>query len=181
MYDKIKEEANIPLGKIDNNEHEDGGINFYISYIGPLGGLGNNKSVKVDISRSETLEFEPIIKDVIINYTDLEDYKLLCYALEELLVEKLRCVMQRMQPRDFYDIWYLLEIEEMEINFFEKEFIKKCQSKDLDPTEFHEKLNKKLPQYRARWQKSMSDQIKNLPEFDDVNREVSRHLKDWMN
>lgn len=31
----IKEEANIPLEIIDNNEHEDGGINFYISYIGP--------------------------------------------------------------------------------------------------------------------------------------------------
>ncbi len=35
------------------HEHEDGGINFYISYTDPLGGQGNNKRVKVDISRSE--------------------------------------------------------------------------------------------------------------------------------
>ena len=45
VFEYIKEEANIPLEIIDNNEHQDGGINFYISYIGPLGGLGANKKV----------------------------------------------------------------------------------------------------------------------------------------
>lgn len=181
VFDTIKEEANIPLEKIDDGEHEDGGINFHISYIGPLGGFGNNKSVKVDISRSETLVFEPVIRDAIINYSDLEEYKLLCYPLDELLVEKLRCVMQRMQPRDYYDIWYLLEIEEMSIDFYEAEFRVKCESKGLDPNEFHQKLERKLPQYKARWERSMNDQIKELPEFDDVQREVNRHIRNWMN
>jgi predicted nucleotidyltransferase component of viral defense system len=67
VFEFIKEEANIPLEIIDNNEHEDGGINFYISYIGPLGGQGNNKRVKVDISRSESLVFEPVMKDVFVD------------------------------------------------------------------------------------------------------------------
>ncbi|MCD4664292.1 MAG: nucleotidyl transferase AbiEii/AbiGii toxin family protein, partial [Bacteroidales bacterium] len=88
VFEFIREEANIALEIIDNNEHEDGGINFYISYIGPLGGLGANKRVKVDISRSEHLESEPIIKDVILVYSDHEEHKLLCYSLEEMLVEK---------------------------------------------------------------------------------------------
>ena len=100
----IKEEANIPLEIIYNNEHEDGGINFYISYIGPLGGQGNNKRVKIDISRSEQLVFEPVIKDVFIDYSDMKEHQLLCYPLEEVLVEKMRTIMQRMQARDFYDI-----------------------------------------------------------------------------
>ncbi len=107
-FEYIRDEANIPLDIIDNNEHEDGGINFYISYVGPLGGQGNNKRVKVDISRSEKLEFEPVLKPTFIDYTDLEEYDLLCYPLEEVLIEKLRSVMQRMAARDFYDIWYLL-------------------------------------------------------------------------
>ncbi|HRH40296.1 MAG TPA: nucleotidyl transferase AbiEii/AbiGii toxin family protein, partial [Pyrinomonadaceae bacterium] len=38
VFEFIKEEANIPLEILDNNEYEDGGINFYISYTGPLGG-----------------------------------------------------------------------------------------------------------------------------------------------
>jgi uncharacterized protein len=69
IFEFIKEEANIPLDIIDNNDHEDGGINFYISYIGPLGGQGNNKKVKIDISRSEKLVFEPEMYNVFIDYS----------------------------------------------------------------------------------------------------------------
>ena len=180
-FEFVKEEANIPLAIIDDNEHEDGGINFYISYVGPLGGFGNNKKVKVDISRSEKLEFQPVTKQAVIEYSDEEEFSLLCYSLEELLVEKLRCVMQRMQPRDYYDIWYLLEVHGMNVEFFTSEFINKCESKELESADFHKKLQQKLPQYKARWQKSMSDQIKNLPDFDQVQREVSRNIKNFMN
>ena len=173
VFEFIKDEANIPLDIIDNNEHEDGGINFYISYIGPLGGQGNNKRVKVDISRSEQLVFEPVMNDVIIGYTDLEEHQLLCYPLEEVLVEK----MQRMQARDFYDIWYLLEEHKMDADFYISEFEAKCKSKDLQHTDFPKKLDERLPQYKGRWKSSMSEQIKDLPDFDQVEREVKKHIK----
>ncbi|MCO6495980.1 MAG: nucleotidyl transferase AbiEii/AbiGii toxin family protein [Bacteroidetes bacterium] len=177
IFEFIKDEANIPLEIIDNNEHEDGGINFYISYTGPLGGQGNNKKVKMDISRSEQLVFEPIMNDVFIGYSDLEEHQLLCYSLEEMLVEKMRSIMQRMQARDFYDIWYLLEEHGMDAGFYVSEFEAKCNSKGLVHTDFREKLDERLPQYKGRWKSSMSEQIKNLPDFDQVEREVLRHLK----
>ena len=177
VFEFIKDEANIPLDIIDNKQHEDGGINFYISYIGPLGGQGNNKRVKIDISRSEQLVFEPVMNDVIIGYTDLEEHQLLCYPLEEVLVEKMRSVMQRMQARDFYDIWYLLEEHKMDADFYISEFEAKCKSKDLQHTDFPKKLDERLPQYKGRWKSSMSEQIKDLPDFDQVEREVKKHLK----
>ncbi len=172
-----KEEANIPLAIIDNNEHEDGGINFYISYTGPLGGMGSNKKVKVDISRSEQLEYAPVMKDVIVGYSDIEEHQLLCYPLEEVLVEKMRTVMQRMQARDFYDIWFLLEQHGMDAAFHMKEFEKKCASKNLNHVDFPKKLAERLPQYKGRWKNSMNEQIKDLPDFEQVEREVQRHLK----
>jgi predicted nucleotidyltransferase component of viral defense system len=177
VFEYVKEEANIPLAIIDNNEHEDGGINFYISYTGPLGGQGNNKRVKVDISRSEQLEYKPVMMPVIIGYSDLEAHELLCYPLEEVLVEKMRTVMQRMQARDFYDIWFLLEQHDMDAAFHMKEFEKKCASKNLKHSDFPKKLAERLPQYKGRWKSSMSEQIKDLPDFDQVEREVQRHLK----
>jgi len=176
-FEYVKDEANISLEIIDNNEHDDGGINFYISYVGPLGGQGNNKKVKVDISRSEKLEFEPVVKSAFISYSDLEEHALLCYPLEEVLIEKLRSVMQRMQARDFYDIWYLLEQHGMEADFYLDEFSRKCASKGLNPANFQKKLAERLPQYKGRWQSSMSEQIQNLPGFDKVEREVQRQLK----
>jgi uncharacterized protein len=177
VFEYIRDEANIPLEIIDNNEHEDGGINFYINYVGPLGGLGANKRVKVDISRSETLVFNPVMLDVFLGYSDQEPHQLLCYPLEEVLVEKMRSVMQRMQARDFYDIWYLLEIHNMEVGFYTTEFVSKCESKVINPTDFHSKLEQRLPQYKGRWQSSLTDQIQSLPDFDQVLREVMRHLK----
>ena len=183
VFEFIKEEANIPLDIIDPDsnwgwhEHKDGGINFYISYIGPLGGQGNNKRIKIDISRSEQLVFNPEMNDVFIGYSDLEGHKLLCYPLEEILVEKMRSVMQRMQARDFYDIWYLLEVHNMDAAFYVSEFKAKCKSKDLLHTDFLKKLDERLPQYKGRWKSSMSEQIKDLPDFDKVEREVQRHLK----
>ncbi|MEN9394552.1 MAG: hypothetical protein RL362_773, partial [Bacteroidota bacterium] len=177
LFEFIKDEANIPLDIIDNNEHEDGGVNFYISFIGPLGGQGTNKKVKVDISRSEQLIFPPTMNAVFISYSDLEEYQLLCYPLEEILVEKMRSVMQRMQARDFYDIWYLLEEHAMQADFYLSEFEAKCKCKDLMHTDFLKKLDERLPQYKGRWKSSMSEQIKNLPDFNQVEREVQRHFK----
>lgn len=179
IFEYIGEEANLQLEIIDNNEHHDGGINFYISYVGPLGGQGNNKKVKVDISRNEKMAFAPISQSAIISYSDQQGYQLLCYPLQEVLVEKLRSIMQRMQPRDFYDIWYLLEIHGMDDGFYVQEFREKCENKQIDPTDFRKKLAQRLPQYKGRWQRSMSDQIRDLPDFEQVEREVMRHLKNF--
>lgn len=176
-FEYVKEEANIPLVIIDDNEHEDGGINFYIGYVGPLGGQGSNKKIKVDISRTETLEFELVNKTVFIEYSDLEEHQLLCYSLEEVLVEKMRTVMQRMQARDFYDLWYLLETNSIDVDFYVNEFKNKCVSKGLNPADFHKKLVERLPQYKGRWKSSLSEQIKDLPNYEQVERETLRHFK----
>jgi len=176
-FEYIKEEANIPLEIIDNNEHEDGGINFYIAYVGPLGGQGSNKKIKVDISRIEILQFQTLNKPVHIEYSDLEEHQLLCYSLEEVLIEKMRSVMQRMQARDFYDLWYLLEINDMDVDFYLDEFKNKCANKGLNHADFHKKLEERLPQYKGRWSSSLSEQIKDLPNYEQVERETLRHLK----
>jgi predicted nucleotidyltransferase component of viral defense system len=177
IFEYIKEEANIPLEIIDNNEHEDGGINFYISYTGPLGGQGSNKRVKVDISKSEKLEFEPILKPAFIAYSDIEEHQLLAYRLEEVLVEKMRSVMQRMQARDFYDIWWLLEELQMEVEYYLPEFAGKCAAKNLNPADFPNKLSERMPSYKGRWQSSLKEQIQDLPNFEKAEREVNRRLR----
>jgi len=173
----VRKEANILLEIIDHTKHEDGGINFYISYIGPLGGLGVNKKIKVDISRSEQLMFVSKERRVFLGYSDQKEHQLLCSPLEEILVEKLRAVMQRMQVRDFYDIWYLLEMHGMNVELYLNAFRVKCKSKEIDPADFHNKLEQRMPQYRGRWKTSMAGQIQDLPDFDKMAREIRRQLK----
>ncbi len=72
---------------------------------------------------------------------------------------------------------YLLEIHEMDIHFYLKEFEIKCKCKNIIHSDFYKKLTERLPQYKSRWKSSMSEQIKELPDFDQVEREVQRHVK----
>ena len=131
---------------------------------------------KVDISRVEKMEFKSQKKVAFKIYSDIDEYQLLCYTLEEVLIEKMRSVIQRMQARDLYDIWYLLEEHGLDVDFYLNEFKNKCISKGLDPSSFPTKFLERIPQYRGRWQVSMKDQIKELPGFEKVEREVQRHL-----
>ncbi len=177
IFKFIKEKANIPLNILESNEHEDGGLYFFIGYIGPLGGQGTNKKIKIDIARNEKLEFKTVKNTTLRSYSDIDDYSMSCYTLEEILVEKMRSVIQRMIARDFYDIWYLFEEEGLDANNYIVEFKNKCNSKGLDALKFKGKLAERILQYQGQWKSSLRDQIKDLPDFEKVERDVQRHIK----
>lgn len=177
IFDWVKEEANIAFQLAEDSEHESGSINFYISYAGPLGGVGANKKVKVDITRKEILEFEPLLKPVFIHYSDLEAFDILSYSLEEVLIEKMCALMGRTQPRDLYDLWYLLEYDKMDITYSWPEFERKAKNKGHAPEAFKEKVQAKMNTFKGRWQGSLASQIKDLPEFDLVVRELNKHFR----
>jgi len=82
-----------------------------------------------------------------------------------------------MQARDFYDIWYLLEKHGIDVDFLINEFSNKCTNKGLSADDFHSKLEERMPQYKSRWETTLSEQIHDLPDFEQVEREVTRHLK----
>jgi len=47
----------------------------------------------------------------------------------------------------------------------------------LQAADFSKKLSERVPQYKGRWKNSLAEQIKDLPAFEQVEREVQRHLK----
>ncbi len=62
-----------------------------------------------------------------------------------------------MQVIDFYYIWYLLEVEGMDINFYSNEFKTKCEYKGLQAADFSKKQIERLLQYKGRWQSSLRE------------------------
>lgn len=177
VFEYVKDEANIPLAMEDFGIHESGNINFYISYTGPLGGYGTNKKVKVDISKTELLMYNLVSRKMFNAYSDLEDCTINCYSLDEVMTEKMRSLLSRTQPRDYYDLWYLSEMEGMEMADHILEFEKKSKHKGLIPDSLEEKIESKIKVFKSRWETSMKDQIANLPPFDTVHRELSRHFR----
>jgi predicted nucleotidyltransferase component of viral defense system len=174
-FDFVKEEANIDLSIAEFGEHETGNINFFINYNGALGGTG--KRVKVDISKNELLQFDLEIKPLFSNYSDHIDSCVKCYSLSEVITEKLRSLLSRQQPRDFYDLWYLSEVEGMDMDDCIAEFEVKVRHKGLNPESLESRIEKVLPTFKSRWESSIKEQIKDLPPFEQVARELGRHFR----
>jgi predicted nucleotidyltransferase component of viral defense system len=171
----VKEEANMSLNIAEFGEHETGNINFYITYDGSLGGTG--KKVKVDISKNELLQFPLETKPLFSTYSDHIESLIKCYSLPEVMTEKMRSLLSRQQPRDFYDLWYLSEYEGLEMNDYIAEYELKAKHKGLNPDGLESRIEKLLPVFKARWEGSMSAQIKELPPFEQVARELGRHFR----
>ncbi len=179
IYAFIAEEANIHLELKESETHESGSLVFYINYIGPLKGNLGSRDVKIDITRGEIIEFPAENRPIIRIYSDLpeESYHLQCYALPEVLIEKMAALMGRLEPRDLYDFWYLTENEDLDTNHYKSEFERKAKNKKHDPAKFQEKVLAKEKNLKQGWEKKLQNQIYDLPNFDDVFRKAKKHFK----
>lgn len=178
LIEWIKVEARITINLHDEVVHQTGNYNFYLGYTGPLGGIGTNKSLKVDIANDEILCNDPVEKIVNNEYTDLSDeFKILSYTLEEIITEKMRSLMQRTMPRDLYDIFYLFEIENNAIEQYLLDFKKKAEFKKLNPSELTEVVQNKKERFRKQWEENLVNQITDVPDFEDVWRRLGKHWK----
>lgn len=180
LFDFIKEEANIDM-QIDEKKwtiHESGSPQFYIDYVASLRGNMGSRDLKIDITRGEVLETEIENKSIYRNYSDLEeDFKLQCYSLAEVLIEKMTALMGRTEPRDLYDFWYLTEIERINVGEHTIPFYSKAERKNHDPKIFMQKVLSKETAFKRDWDRKLASQIHDLPMYDEVFRGAKRHFK----
>ena len=92
------------------------------------------------------------------------------------MTEKLCAVIGRTEPRDVYDLYFLME--RPEINFYEIQaaFVEKDRSKCIDPARLDEALAR--PSLTKMWKTRLAHQIKELPHLEQVLRELNRKLKE---
>lgn len=171
VFDEIKEASNIDLTIPEDSKevHESGGLKFFIEYVGPLGGRGDH--VKTDISRGEKLEFNVKRITMLNQYSDLDKEKEVitqCYSLEEIVIEKMAALMGRTVPRDLYDFEYLTNNSGIELQDIYYEYRAKAEHKGHNPDEFVEKVSGKEKILERAWESNLSNQIKDLPDFEDV-------------
>lgn len=165
-----REHAGFPLLELSDSGNR-------IAYVGPLE-ASKPRLLKLDISDSEvvaTVEQHTILDGV---WSDLPDaVPFAVYSIDEIAAEKLRCVIQRVECRDLYDIFRL--VEDMGVSLVEVRllFEQKAAAKGLDPAAFADKFADRIDRYKRRWGREMSDHLAEPPRFDEVVRVVRRHLR----
>ena len=146
-----------------------------IAYQGPL---GRQRNLKLDIADDELVLNVDTIR-LLPRWPDLpETTAVPAYPLAEIAGEKLRCVMQRMQCRDLFDLWLLFEDAVVDPRDAAEIFIPKAAHRNLIPGDFDTRYRSRLNQYRRRWTNELEIHVPGeVPHFERVERTVTRRLR----
>jgi len=135
-----------------------------IGYVGPL---GRRRTLKLDLSDDEYVihtEHRPLLK----RWDDLPTgVTVHVYTLLEVAAEKLRCVLQRLQCRDVFDLHLLFEAAGVDVIEAAQLFKPKAKHRGFDPESFAQRYNDRVPQYNKRWEQELAEHVVGrLPHFD---------------
>jgi predicted nucleotidyltransferase component of viral defense system len=171
----------IRYSRADRKSHQNSHT-FYLAYEGPLPGMAV-KEVKVDITIDERLvrplKERPVLKGYE-EYTDLpDDAIILVYSLEEILAEKVVALVDRArnEPRDLYDVWYLIERENMDLSVLVTEITAKLEFRGKGLKGIGEEFGRKEARLKKLWQMRLENQMADLPHFEEVYRAVQRTFR----
>ena len=148
-----------------------------IEFIGPKR-TARPRIIKLDISTEELIIDRDTNRSLLHRYDDQpETPPIRTYGLPEATAEKLRCVMQRLQCRDLYDIWYLLGEARIDATAIRHDFARKVQHRGLDPDMFSQRFYQRVESYEQRWEDELVSYMTPVPDIDRVVREVRRNLR----
>ncbi len=143
--------------------------------------------IKLEISRDEHLVYPTVEKPILHEYGEILPQHIKVYALEEILTEKYRGILQnqerlkikgwvRSRVRDFYDLWRILTQFKNEVNLvnFREAFNTKCKHKSIqfeDPQQFF--INQNYLQLIKRdWDQFLEGLLEKLPPFETTIEEL---------
>jgi predicted nucleotidyltransferase component of viral defense system len=174
----LNQEVDLQLAVDNFVEHETGNLTIYLNYSGPLGSQMDKRSLKIDISKDEALVFPVETKPILSPYSDgSEDNGFLqVYSMKEILIEKLRSLLSRSEPRDLFDVHYILTnqlVNIEEISFYCPE---KFSPKNVLPSDLRTVLDRKEKTFKQYWHQRLDGQMPEIPEFHTVVRETNRFL-----
>jgi len=146
----------------------------HIEYVGPL---GKQRDLKLDLATDELVE-ETATLPLFARYPDQPEVEVEAYTLPEIAAEKLRCVIQRLQARDLFDLNELFAIHTLDLDEIWPVFERKALHKNIDPGRFNETFEQRMPRWKSRWEREMSEHLAGEPEpFKTVERSVRRALR----
>lgn len=152
-----------------------------IEYEGPLG--SKRRKLKLDLADDELI-LDPQDQALLPRYSDLAKVSVQVYSEHEIAAEKLRCVMQRVQARDLFDIYQLLVVRDgLDLDEVWADFERKAAHKELDPGRFSAQFEKRMPKWAEQWETEMEDHVptERRPDFREVERRVRSLLRAKLN
>jgi predicted nucleotidyltransferase component of viral defense system len=164
---------NITCGvKVEQFQHS---INVYLEVNGPLydGRKETRSRLMLNISSRERVFLPPLRIPYAPLYQEVRPFDLYAMDEKEILTEKVRAVYQREKARDVYDVWYLLNIKKIPIDFTLVEKKLKYVGLRFDRGTFLKKVQEK----KNSWKMDLSALISGqLVPFSNAEEEIKQHF-----
>lgn len=109
----IYEESGIEIPEDDiefeeyTNPRGISSITGKIPFNGPMQRRGSTPTIKLDLTNDEIIINQPPLKSIHHPYSDTKPMQIIAYCIEEIFAEKLRALVERLRPRDLYDVIHL--------------------------------------------------------------------------
>ena len=137
--------------------------------------IKGTKELKVDILKDYYIPKHER-KRLLFSYPEFENKNsiLETYALESVICDKIGRILDvDNEPRDLYDLWYLLKLN-LDIKIVREEFKNKYGYKILIPNLLRE-IGK--DDYKQNWENRLIHQIFDLPDFDMLIKDLNKLIK----
>ncbi len=188
LFPWLRREVNIVLDVRRTEIHQTGNPAIYLNYIGPLRGELGSRFFKTDFTRDELLLFPPVEAPLQSPYSDCRGRTetLRVYTPEEILAEKLCALLGRTEPRDLYDVHYMLTHRLADVESVSFRLGEKMAHKGLDPVALGNVLARKRDTFDRLWEPRLRGQMpdpsgrasgRGLPSLNTVIRETNRWLR----
>jgi len=179
-FEQIEELHGVQVSLRDFHR-ADGAVRARARFVGPL---RHPNRLLLDITLDEPVLLPPQRRPVVTGlFTDPRPH-VLSYALEEILAEKLRSILQRGKTRDYYDVWRLLKekADAFDRQTARRVLSEKCKHKGLPEPSVEAFLNPMLlGEAASYWSRDLIGQVpgEDLPSWDTVTADLSRSLADF--
>jgi len=149
-----------------------------------MGPLNHPARLLFDITLDELVLLPAQRKDVCITPFPNLQPTVLTYALEEILAEKMRSILQRGKARDYYDVWRLLAEKRNALDLAITRSIldQKCRHRGLGTPEVQSFLSpQRLAEAEIYWKRDLVEQVamSPLPKWTVVTKELKGLLTDF--
>lgn len=151
-------------------------------------------SIMIEISREETLLFPPQSKPLIHDYGEKLETNITAYSLEEVILEKLRAILQhtkklherdwnRSRARDYYDLWRIFGSFEKHLLLKNMSHLlsQKCEKKQVSfktiDAFFDEKM---ISNVKSTWEAWLGPLVPNLPPSNRILEELKSKIQQML-
>lgn len=177
-----QEKANISLSvNKDNIIKIKNRIQMYINYSGYEEIIGAPKEIRLDFAMDMDRYGQVIDKKMIESYSDLKMKNIIIsvMSINTILANKLSLLLDitRNEPRDIYDIWFLLNrLKKFNFNFEEvRESFKERLAFYPNFSTLVSRL--KSPSFKNNWYIRLKKQVSDLPDINIVIEEIINKMK----